>query len=186
MAATAAAVALATVPMTFLKDSNLLLASSAVSPLSSMALEKSFVSPSVSSISSPISSMAFSFCSTSRSIALRAASALFSCTCQFCVRLSFSPNDSAEFCKAERRVSIFCFCASICLLSTSFFAERASTDFSFLSKAEVARFISDFNTLNWLLISVSADLNSFSPSTPIFKPKSEAIQPPPFVRFHPG
>ena len=133
MAATAAAAALATFETTFLKLSNLLPALSASSPLSLTASVKSSVFSSASSISSPIASMAFSLSESSRSMPLRAASALFSWICQFCVRRSFSPKDSAAFCRAERSISIFCFCASISLFSTWFRAVSAWTELSFLS-----------------------------------------------------
>ena len=104
---------------------------------------------------------------------------MLSCICQFCVLRSFSPKDSAAFCRAERRVSTFCRCASISLFSTVFRAESACTELSFLSNCEDTSFISEPRTLKDWLISASAFLNSFSPSTPIRSPKSSAMQPHP-------
>ena len=111
----------------------------------------------------------------SRSMSLRAASALFSWICQLWVRRSVSPKDSEAFARAARSVSIFCFWASICLFSTSDRAVSASTELSFLSNSEDTSFISEPSTLKDWLISASAFLNSFSPSRPIFKPKLSAI-----------
>ena len=109
---------------------------------------------------------------------------MLSCICQFCVLRSFSPKDSAAFCRAERRVSTFCRCASISLFSTVFRAESACTELSFLSNCEDTSFISEPRTLKDWLISASAFLNSFSPSTPIRNPKSSAMRlPPPYAEF---
>ena len=174
MAVTAAAVALAMVPRTLLNFSNLLPASSAASPLSSNASAKSPVLSPAASISSVMPLMASSLPDSSRSMLLRAASALLSCICQFWVRRSFSPKDSAALSKAERRVSIFCFCASISLFSIWFRAVRASTEVSFLANWDCTSFISEPSTLKNWLISDRAALNSFSPSRPIFNPKLSA------------
>lgn len=110
-----------------------------------------------------------------RSMPFRAACALFSCICQLWVRRSFSPNDSAAFARAERSVSIFCFCWSISLFRTSLRAVSASVDLSFLSNWESTSFSSEPRTLNELFISARDFLNSFSPSRPIFKPKFSDI-----------
>ncbi len=50
---------------------------------------------------------------------------------------------------------------------------------SFLSNSEVASFISEPSTLKDWLMSLSAFLNSFSPSIPILRPKLSANLPPP-------
>ena len=128
-----------------------------------------------SSAALPPSLMAFSFSSSSRFMSLSAASALLSWICQFWVRRSFSPNDSAALARAERSVSIFRFCWSISLFSTWFLAVRASADLSFLSNCESTSFISEPRTLNELLISARDFLNSRSPSRPIFRPKFSDI-----------
>ena len=118
--------------------------------------------------------MARSLSESSRSILFKAASALFSWICQFWVRRSFSPKESAAFWRAARRNSTLFFCASISLFSTVFLAESACTDLSFLSNCEDTSFISEPSTLKDWLISDSAFLNSFSPSMPIFRPKLSA------------
>lgn len=112
---------------------------------------------------------------SSRSMPFGAACALFSCICQFWVRRSFSPKDSAAFARAERSVSIFCFCWSISLFRTSLRTVRASVDLSFLSNWESTSFISEPSTLNELFISARDFLNSRSPSRTIFKPKFSDI-----------
>ena len=121
--------------------------SSAASPASS----RDSVSVSTFSSASPkavdISRIACSLASSSFSMPFSAALALFSCICQFCVRLSFSPNDSEAFCRAFSRVSIFCFCASMDLSKVSFLAVSASTDLSCLSNCDATSSISDPRTL---------------------------------------
>lgn len=91
-----------------------------------------------------------------------------------------TPKESEAFCSALRSVSIFSFCASICFASTSFLEVRDATLLSFLSNWEVASFISEPSTLNCELMSASAFLNSFSPSTPSLMPKLSAMRPHPF------
>ena len=163
-----AAVALQAVPRPS-KEGPALSASLAAS---SISLPNLSVASPASSIPSPEFSMASLLLFSSRSIPLRAASALLSCICHAWVRLSFSPKESAAFLRAARRTSIFSFWASICLPSTSFLAVRASTDLSFLSNSDSTSFISEPRTLKDWLISARAFLNSFSPSSPILRPKS--------------
>lgn len=112
---------------------------------------------------------------SSRSMPFRAACALFSCICRLWVRRSFSPKDSAALARAERSVSIFCFCWSISLFRTSLRAVRASVDLSFLSNCEATGYISEPMTLKELFISARDFLNSRSPSRPILRPKFSDI-----------
>ena len=106
----------------------------------------------------------------------RAAWALLSWICHCWVRRSFSPKEVEAFSRALRRVSIFFFWASISLPSTWFRAVRASTESSCLSNWDCTTFISEPRTLKDWLMSASAFLNSFSPSSPIFRPKLSAIR----------
>ena len=181
IAAIAAAIALPTVFATSPSFDSLLPASSLCLPASLTSSPNSSASLPASSKPSSAFASALLLSSSSRSMPLSAASALLSWICQFCVRLSFSPNDSAAFCSAARNVSIFCFCASISLFRTSFRAVSALTDVSFLSNWEETSFISDPSTLKVELISASAFLNSFSPSRPIFRPKLSATD---IASFH--
>ena len=128
--------------------------------------------------------MARSLAESSRSMPFRAASALLSWICQFCVRRSFSPKDSEAFWRAARSVSIFWRWASISLFRTVFLAESACTDLSFLSNCEDTSFISEPSTLKDWLISDRAFLNSFSPSMPIFRQKLSATDRTSFLRPH--
>ena len=175
---TAAAAAPRAAPIFFAVSPSLLnfpSASSLVSAAFLTEFEKSFASSPASSKPLSAFSRAVLLEFSSRSMPFRAACALFSCICQLWVRRSFSPNDSAALARAERSVSIFCFCWSISLFRTSLRAVSASVDLSFLSNCESTSFISEPRTLNELLISARDFLNSFSPSRPIFKPKFSDI-----------
>jgi len=132
-----------------------------------------------SSNSSPSLSASMVDCLSSRSISLSSACALFNWICQFWVRRSFSPNEEEALSSAALRVEILSFCASISLFSIAFRAVTACTDLSFLSNWLVTSVISLPSTLKDWLMSRRAFLNSFSPSTPIFKPKLSAMPSPP-------
>ena len=135
---------------------------------------ESSAASAASSSSSPMSSASLEQSSSSRSMSFRAALALFSWICQFCVRRSFSPKDSEAFCRAFWSISIFCFWASIWEVRVFVLAARASAELSFLLNWDCTSFISEPRTLKDWLISLSAFLNSFSPSRPIFRPKVSA------------
>ena len=168
-AATATAPIAAPMPFSTLpSDSNLPLDLSAESAALSISSPISSALSATSSISRSASSRAALLRSSSLSMSLRVAVALFSWIRHCWVLRSFSPKDSAALARAERSVSIFCFWASISLFSTWFLAVRASTELSFLSNWDCTTFISEPRTLKDFL-------NSFSPSRPIFRPKSSAI-----------
>ena len=175
---TAAAAAPRAAPIFFAVSPSLLnfpSASSLVKAAFLTEFEKSLASSPASSKPLSAFSRAVLLEFSSRSMPFKAACALFSWICQLWVLRSFSPNDSAALARAERSVSIFCFCWSISLFRTSLRAVRASVDLSFLSNWESTSFISEPSTLNELLISARDFLNSRSPSRPIFKPKFSDI-----------
>ena len=158
-----------------------LVASSISLPTSSTLSASSLAASAASSMLSVLSSMASAWSrsalwlfSSSRSMPLSSAKALFNWICQFWVLRSFSPKEVEALSSADRSVSIFSFCASIVFSNISLRAVKAWMDLSFLSNWELIRAISLPKTLNAWLISRSAFLNSFSPSTPIFKPKLSA------------
>lgn len=112
---TAAMAAPRAAPIFFAVSMSLLSFPSASSPVSAAfltELEKSFATSPASSMLLSAFSGAVSLELMSRSMPLRTACALFSCICRLWVRRPFSPKDSAALARAERSVSIFCFCWS--------------------------------------------------------------------------
>ena len=81
------------------------------------------------------------------------------------VRLSASPDFSADCWSAALRYSIFSVCVKIFRSSTSFFAPSASTLSAFCAYAEVTFRISESSTFMPLPISEMACLYSFSPES---------------------
>ena len=148
MAAMAVPIAAPMPPAILPSSSNLPPAASACSPASSTESPSSSTLPSASANASDISRMACSLDESSFSMPLRVAFALFSWICQFWVRRSFSPKESAAFWSARSRVAIFCFWASIDLPSASFRAVSDSTDLSCLSNCDATSSISEPSTLN--------------------------------------
>ena len=170
MAAQAAVTATPTAVHTLPRFSNFPPVSSDSLPVLFSSSPSRSVPFAASDIPSAVPSSAASFCRSSFSMPFRAACALFSWICHAWVRRSFSPNEEAAFWSADRRTSIFCFCASICFPRTRLRSVRASVEVSFLSNCESTSFISEPRTLKDWLISDRERLNSFSPSSPIFSP----------------